>query len=90
MLLGLEATRLGHRPLILRNATCRGNANRTKFWFYRADAPLWRRFRGLLGPKGVPPTMYWDFCCRFCGVFAPLYFLRPYCRVFFPRHGEEA
>ncbi|MFK7880696.1 glycosyltransferase family 2 protein [Roseobacter sp.] len=81
MYIGLEATRLGKRPMILRNATCNGEANTTKFWFYAATSPVGNRLRALMGPKGLPPKMYWDFCRKFAGPLAPFYFVRPYARV---------
>ena len=85
MNLGLEATRLGHPPLVLREALCRANPNADKFWFYRNTLPIYSRIKGILGPKGLPPRMYWDLCWRFAGPLAPLAFVRPYIHVLFAR-----
>jgi len=89
MYLGLAASRLGRHSIVLRNAICQARPNKEKFWFYRRDVSFRERVRGILGPKGVPPSMYWDFCKRFAGSIAPLVFLRPYVRVFFPRGGKK-
>lgn len=78
MFLGLEASKNGQGPVVTRNAVCYGASNETKFWFYSRSVPLLYRIRGVLGDKGIPPGMYWDFCRRFAGPFAPLYFIRPY------------
>lgn len=85
MYIGLEATRLGHMPYIVREAICHADLNTTKMWFYEAGRPLSERIRGVMGPKGLPPAMYWDFCRRFSGPLAPLLFMRPFLRVVFPK-----
>lgn len=84
MYIGLEATRLGQPPVILRDATCRGAVNTGKFWFYRSGAPLRDRLRAFTGPKGLPTAMYWDLCRRFAGPLAPVYVLRAFARVIVP------
>lgn len=85
MYLGLEATRLGHMPYVLRDALCFASPNEAKMWFYKSGEPLSKRLRAIVGPKGLPPAMYWDFCRRFAGPIAPLVFIRPFLRVLFPR-----
>lgn len=85
MYIGLEATRLGHMPYVLRNAVCHAAPNETKMWFYTNEQPWRQRIKGLIGPKGLPPKMYWDFCRRFAGPLAPLVFPRPFLRVAFPK-----
>lgn len=81
MYIGLEARRLGHPPVILRNAICIGEANTSKFGFYDRTVSRADRLRALTGPKGLPHRMYWDFCRKFAGPLAPLYFIRPFLRV---------
>ena len=90
MYIGLEATRLGHVPIVVREARCFGDSNKSKLSFYRREKPLTDRMRAILGPKGLPPRMYWDFCRRFSGPLAPLLFLRPYLHVFLARRVETS
>lgn len=90
MFIGLEASRRGARPIILRDAICFGAPNLQKFWFYRAGTPLRDRLRAMMGPKGLPPRMYWHLCRRFAGPFAPLYFLRPFVRVLIPTRSRPS
>ncbi len=78
MFLGLEASRLGIGPVAIRNAICKGQRNPRKLWYYSRSEPLLERVKGVLGPKGVYPRMYWDLCRRFSGRMFFVYFLRPY------------
>lgn len=90
MFLGLEATRLGVGPVIVRDARCFGERNTAKFWFYSRAHSLRDRLRGICGVKGIYPPMYWHLTWRFAGPLFLLYFLKPYLIAIVGRKPTDA
>lgn len=60
-----------------------GNPGRGRM--FDVSVPFASRIRIAISPFGMPIRDHWRFCAEVTGTFAPIWFLRSYARVVFPR-----
>lgn len=61
------------------HGTCADNA--VSYTFKDANLPLTKRWKQMLGRKGLPWRSWWVLTRRHAGIFWPLYFIWPYVRT---------
>lgn len=79
---GLRANRAGVPVLLLPGSLGRCEGNRPADLSGLSLAQRWRHI--LKSPRGVQPASWWRMVRRHSGLLAPLHFITPYRRLFYP------
>lgn len=78
---GLRAGKLGIKIWVAPGYVGACGRNSTTNTFNDPALPLCVRWKKMLLPKGLPLASWWLFTRRHSGVFWPVYFIWPYCKL---------